>query len=99
MLSRLVLAFGLTAALLGATVLPAQRAAGETPTIQESYTGDCRQRPAGTACLEYADGYVWLVRDTITGWGSNHGTIQIAYGLSADYAHALGTNMVWTLPK
>ena len=65
---------------------------------QASYSGDCLSRPAGSVCIGFSDGYIWLVYDGITGWSSDvwEGyNIQIAHGCgSADYYHILGTNFV-----
>ena len=35
---------------------------------QKSYLLDCKSRPAGSVCISYADGYIWLVYDSIAGW-------------------------------
>lgn len=99
-LRRLISASAIAAALLGSVAMPSRpAAAADSPALQPTYTGDCAHLPAGSTCIEFADGYIWLVEDTITGWGSNHGTVQIAYGTTADYGHAFGTSMVWTLSK
>jgi len=37
-------------------------------TEQESYSGDCYERPSGSTCLGYSDGYKWLIYDTVLGW-------------------------------
>ncbi len=70
---------------------------------QESYTGDCRSRPAGTVCIAYSDDYVWLVQDSILGWdedGTWEGhTIRVAKGSHADYYHILDTLFVKQVPK
>jgi hypothetical protein len=50
-------------------------------------------RPPGSVCVEYNDGYIWLVWDTITGFDINE-NIQIAQGVCADYHHILGTNCI-----
>lgn len=65
---------------------------------QSSYTGDCRNRPQGSVCIGYDDGYIWLVKDTVTGW-EERGTwegkkIVTVLGYNADYSHILGTNFV-----
>jgi len=93
------LAIGLTAALLAGVLAQAGPARAETPASQPSYAGDCLRPPTGATCLEFEDGYRWLVLDTITDQGRNHGPIEMFYGRQADYAHALGTDLVWTLPK
>ncbi len=97
-LRRVMLVLGVIGALVGSVALH-QPAAAEGAIIQPSYAGGCAEPPAGAVCLEFVDGYIWLVEDTITGSGMNHGTVQIFYGLNADYAHALNTDMVWRLPK
>jgi hypothetical protein len=64
---------------------------------QESYSLDCAERPAGTVCLLYADGFVWLVNDVIHDWVTRTediGTIVSAIGERATYEHVLGTNLV-----
>ncbi len=65
---------------------------------QPSYTGDCGARPAGSICLKYPDGYVWLVYDSISGWGDvgswQGKQIQVGYGFKADYYHVLGTLLI-----
>ena len=61
------------------------------------YAGDCTQRPAGTVCVAYDDGYIRLVRDSVTGW-QTHGRIQVAFGTHHDYYHVLHTDLVMTLP-
>ena len=98
-MTRLLLGLAVAGALFGGAALRSASAGAETSAVQPSFAGDCSALPAGSVCLEFVDGYVWAVEDTITGWGMNHGTVQMAYGLKANYAHALGTEMVWTLDK
>jgi hypothetical protein len=99
MLTRRLTALVAILALIGGAATSVLPARADTPTRQSTFTGDCAHRPAGDLCVEFSDGFVWLVQDSITDWGSNHGTIQIAYGRTANYAHALGTDLVWTLEK
>lgn len=64
---------------------------------QESHSGDCGNRPSGTVCIGYDDGYRWLVSDAIRGWrqGSWEGqAVQVAIGFRAEYHHVLGTKLV-----
>jgi hypothetical protein len=60
---------------------------------QKSYSLDCESRPAQTVCVKYEDGYIWLVRDSISGW-EKAGAVQTAVGITARYEHILGTNSV-----
>jgi hypothetical protein len=60
---------------------------------QESYSLDCRSRPVGTVCVRYDDGYIWLVRDSISSW-ERRGVVQTAIGLAARYEHIIGTSFV-----
>lgn len=96
---------------LGPTPTPTPLISTPTPTPQNllsfeeqaSYAGDCGSRPAGSVCIEYEDGYVWLVYDSILGWGED-GTwqgkkISVAKGFKADYHHVLGTLLVKQVPK
>lgn len=92
---RLLLSLVFLPTLIGRTAFGAQPAAAEGFTHQPGFTGECGHQPGGLVCLEFADGYTWPVQDTITGWGRNHGDIQIAYGVNANYAHVLGTDLVW----
>jgi hypothetical protein len=78
---------------------PATTAAASSPefTHQPSYGGDCPHRPAGTTCVAFSDGYIWLVRDSIGGWRDGQPyqgqSVQIAMG-AHDYEHVLGTDLV-----
>jgi hypothetical protein len=73
---------------------------------QPSYTGDCKQRPAGSICLRFTDGYIWLLSpfgDEVLG-GDDIGTwqgkqIHATFGKKADYEHILGTNLVRKVVK
>jgi hypothetical protein len=71
--------------------------------VQASYNGNCANRPAGTVCLAFSDGYVWLVSDSIqsqTDRGSWEGkTIRVATGAKAFYFHVLGTSFVRELKR
>ena len=60
---------------------------------QESYSLDCKSRPAGTVCVRYDDGYIWLVRDSIRSW-ERRGAVQIAVGIAARYEHIISTSSV-----
>jgi len=68
---------------------------------QKSYSGDCDERPSGTECIEYPDGYIWIVLDSIQGWedlqedGEN---VKVAVGNNARYYHILNPNLVWIGP-
>jgi len=96
---RLLLGVAVAGVLFSGAVLQTAPTRAETATVQPTYTGDCGLLPTGWLCLEFVDGYLWAVEDAITGWGMNHGTVQMAYGLKANYVHALGTEMIWVLPK
>ena len=64
---------------------------------QSSYGGDCSSRPQGAICVRFADGYVWLVTDSIIGWDQfqeNGDEIEVAKGIKAQYLHKLNTNLV-----
>jgi hypothetical protein len=98
MLKRWTLAIGVAAAMLAGAALGPLSVSAETPSSQPSYTGNCRALPSGSTCLEFEDGFIWLVQDTITTSGRNHGPIQMFYGARANYAHVLGTDLVWLLP-
>jgi hypothetical protein len=71
--------------------------------VQASYNGNCANRPAGTVCLAFSDGYVWLVSDSIQSQadrGSWEGkTIRVATGAKAFYFHVLGTSFVRELKR
>lgn len=65
---------------------------------QASYGGDCTNRPAGTVCVKFGDGFLWLVKDAITGRSNagvhNGNKVLVAHGVKADYHHVSGTNLV-----
>ena len=80
------------------TIAPAQPT---SYTPQDSYSGDCQQRPADSVCLGYQDGFIWFIQpfnDSIQGWGLvdpyQGYPVQVAYGQNADYYHVLYTNLV-----
>jgi hypothetical protein len=66
---------------------------------QDSYEGDCNATPSSMVCVQYSDGYVWLVQDNIVGWAYEGAAIEIAQGSSADYYHVLDTLLVRTAFK
>jgi hypothetical protein len=90
------------------TAVPTQNPNAPPPGFveQPSYTGDCKNRPAGSICLGFDDGYIWFLspfNDAVTGWGEA-GTwqgkkIQVASGQFADYQHIVGTNLVRKVKK
>lgn len=62
-----------------------------------TYQGDCAQRPAGTVCVRFDDGFVWLINESVVGWESHigtQGTVQIANGSQSSYHHILYTNLI-----
>lgn len=67
---------------------------------QPTYEGDCRDKPDIASCVQYSDGYIWLLGGvTIEGFGENGSwngkKIEVAYsddGLM--YDHILGTSYV-----
>jgi hypothetical protein len=68
------------------------------------YSGDCASPPAGSACIRFRDGYLWLVQDVIKGkreevgaWGS-HQVVE-ATGKQSHYQHILGTQYVKAVVK
>jgi len=69
--------------------------------VQESYSKDCGERPSGTVCARYSDGYIWLISDSVRGWddvqedGKN---VEVAVGNNARYYHIPNTNFVKTGP-
>jgi hypothetical protein len=70
---------------------------------RSSYAGNCGQRPAGTVCVSFTDGYLWLVSDSIVKQedrGSVNGkTLRVAIGTKAEYQHLLTTNYVRQVDK
>jgi len=60
---------------------------------QQTYQGDCQNRPPGSTCVQYNDGYTCLVFESIYGWDLN-GNLQIAHGYNGDYYHVLGSNRI-----
>jgi hypothetical protein len=71
--------------------------------VSQTPYSDCANRPAGSVCVKYSDGYIWLVYDSIIGWvdgGSWEGrNVAVAQGSRADYHHVLGTLLVKEVPK
>ena len=64
---------------------------------KEQEPGDCGSKPTSMVCVWYADGYVWLVNDTILSWGRSQKEempVQIAFGAKALYYHVLNTNLI-----
>lgn len=70
---------------------------------QTSYTGDCSNRPPGSICIGYSDGYKWLVYDSIQGWRTDGywqaNAVIVAIGFEGDYHHILNTNLVKFVEK
>ena len=71
---------------------------------EPSYRGDCARPPAGSTCIRFRDGYLWLVQDVVKGkreevgaWGI-HQVVE-ATGKQSHYQHILGTQYVKTLAK
>jgi|GEM_PF-1512351 len=67
---------------------------------QPSYSGDCANRPSGTYCMVYSDGYIWAIPDAPARgvWdkaGSWNGQrVEVIHGKKADYYHVLRTSLV-----
>jgi hypothetical protein len=72
---------------------------------QPSYTGDCGNRPEGSICWGFSDGYTWLAQNDGFGapgysLGPCEGkTISVAVGFFYEYHHVLGTLLVKRLPR
>jgi len=70
-----------------------------------SYYGDCSVRPPGTYCLVFSDYYTYLAQDAVTDgvWAEagawNGRTIEVIYGVKADYYHILHTPLLKIVPK
>jgi hypothetical protein len=67
-------------------------------TVQPSYAGNCQQRPPGTVCAEFKDGYIWLIDEPVTAWSENQG-VQAAIGSKNIFQHILNTKLVKKVPK
>lgn len=69
---------------------------------QSTYTGNCLQRPPGTICLGYSDGFTWLISEySVTGRYStttcgvlDEAAIAVTNGIRTDYHHLWGTSLV-----
>jgi len=70
---------------------------------QPTYTGDCNNRPTGSICIKYSDGYTWLVYDSLINWTDggfwSGKKIEVANCYQAEYLHAIGTSFVKKVPK
>ena len=71
----------------------------EKPSFDETSIGGCLNRPAGTICIRFTDGYLWLVSDqAILDWeirgACPEGTVGVAVGVRAEYHHIYRTNLV-----
>jgi hypothetical protein len=69
---------------------------------QISYSQNCEQRPAGTFCLKFDDGYVWLVegKEPVRERPQLRFTLVIQKAVSddAEYQHLAGTSYVMKIP-
>ena len=66
---------------------------------QPAYTGDCMSPPAGSACIGFKDGYIWLVFDLVqskrfTATPSLGKTIETVLGGENEFHHILNTSLV-----
>jgi len=103
LLAGLILMLGLAGAAdsnFGIKNLPQDRVTHDGYICQPSYKGDCANRPPGTYCMSYSDGYIWAIPDMPANglWhngGYWHGKkVEIIHGNKADYYHVLGTPLV-----
>jgi len=82
---------------------PATKARGTEFKLRDPYRGDCDNRPTGSVCIKFSDGYVWLIHDAIQGSSEagrwNGKPIIVFYGFRADYYHVLGTSLIKEIPK
>ncbi|GAG84149.1 unnamed protein product, partial [marine sediment metagenome] len=65
---------------------------------QESHLDGCENRPPGTVCLKFDDGYIWIIRGSVLGWEDrtvNGKTVQVAIGTGGmEYEYMLDTDWV-----
>ena len=63
--------------------------------LRNSHSGDCSNRPSGTTCLGYSDGYIWLVKDSGFPQHTNNGVFEtFVSGSGCSYIHQLDTDYV-----
>lgn len=65
---------------------------------QPSFAGNCAQRPPGTVCAEFADHYIWLIDESVTGDAKN-GDIESIIGTKSIFLHILNTKKVKKVPQ
>jgi len=66
-------------------------------TSQPDYEGNCAERPPGSVCIGYEDGYTWLVYDSIMGWREylcEDQRVRVAIGFQYEYHHIIDTLLV-----
>lgn len=66
---------------------------------QPTYTGDCLSPPAGTTCIGFNDGYIWLVDELIQGKRairivSTGTSVETELGAASEFLHILRTSLV-----
>lgn len=70
---------------------------------QPTYTGDCMSPPAGSACIGFSDGYIWLVDDLIQGKRDttkpSEKTLETVLGGANEFHHYLNTSLVKRVPR
>jgi len=74
-----------------------QREPGAGWKAQPPFVGDPRNRPPGTVCISFADGYLWLISESVDGresWREGDRTVEAAMSQRRRYEHALGTQEV-----
>lgn len=72
-------------------------------TSRASYTGNCAQRPAGTVCVAFSDGYTYLWNESVTGRSTGDlpdgRDVEIVFGTQNRLSHVLHTTFIAVGPK
>ena len=77
--------------------LPVPSEGSSAYELQESFEGICEPKPRGMVCVQFTDGYIWIVSDNIVGRSSRQDEgkqVEIAIGLKFFYYHVPSTTSV-----
>jgi hypothetical protein len=69
---------------------------------QRSFAGDCRKQKAGSVCITFTDGYVWLIHTCVLDREEREEEGKIIERVTSskiNYDHILGTEMIRVVKK